>query len=122
MGEWAYFSADDPDYIDVPDYFTGFYAQANYHFWPEFLNDSLLGRGFEDPTFTLIGRVGGIWIDDDFDVNTGTNRETRYTIGFNYRPVESWVLKFEYQLNRLQNERLERGDDHGLIASVAMGF
>lgn len=122
VGEWAYFAADDPDYIQISDYFTGFYAQANYHFWPEFLDDTFLGRSFEDPTFTLIGRVGGVWIDDDFDVNTGTNREIRYTVGFNYRPVESWVAKFEYQLNRSENERLERGNDHGLVASVAMGF
>ena len=122
VGEWAYFSADDPDYMDVSDYFTGFYAQANYHFWPEFLDNTLLGRSFEDPTFTLVGRYGTIWIDDDFDVNTGTNEERRITLGLNYRPVESWVLKLEYQLNYLENERLERGDDHGFMASVAMGF
>jgi hypothetical protein len=36
--------------------------------------------------------------------------------------VESWVLKLEYQNNFSRNETLERGNNEGFIASVAMGF
>lgn len=127
VGEYAHFNVDEPDFTtgsstDVPKTFDGYRIQANYHFWPEFLNDTFLGRGFEDPTFTLVSRYGWAKIDDDSDATTGDNEESRYTLGFNYRPIESWVLKFEYQWSRTENEALERGDNDGFLMSVAMGF
>jgi hypothetical protein len=127
VGEYAMFDVDVPDFattgiLDVADKFEGYYLQANYHFWPEFLNDSFLGRGFDDPTFTLVGRYGWIKIDDDADSNAGDNEEERYTLGLNYRPVESWVFKMEYQWNDTEREALERGDRESILWSVAMGF
>lgn len=123
LGEFAYFDVDEPVDSDVANFFKGYYLQANYHFWPEFLNDSFLGRGFEDPTFTLVARQGWAKIDDDGDaVGSGDNEEERFTLGINYRPIESWVFKLEYQWNNTENETLERGDNNGIIVSTAMGF
>lgn len=124
LGEWAYFAADDfPGGIDTANYAQGMYVQANYHFWFDALNDTFLGRTFDNPTFTLVGRYGWVTIDDDFDAaSSKRNEEQRFTLGINYRPVESWVLKLEYQNNISALERLERGDDDGFIASIAMGF
>ncbi len=124
LGEYAYFEVDELGTLtsNQPDSIQGFYAQANYHFWPEFLDDTFLGKSFENPTFTLVGRYGWAEIQDDADANTGDNEEERFTLGFNYRPVESWVLKLEYQWNDAKNETLERGDNDGFMASVAMGF
>jgi hypothetical protein len=123
VGEYAYFHAHGPAAGgDIANLFQGFYVQANYHFWPEFLRDTFLGRGFEDPTFTFVNRFGWADIDDAGDASTGDNSELRYTVGFNYRPVESWVLKLEYQFNNNDNESLERGNRDGFISSIAMGF
>lgn len=123
VGEYAYFDVGEPTGGDVANFFKGYYAQANYHFWPEFLNNTFLGRDFEDPTLTLVTRYGWAKIDDDSDGSgSGDNEEKRFTLGLNYRPVESWVFKLEYQWNRTKNETLERGDSNGFIASVAMGF
>lgn len=120
LGEWALFDAGDGD---VADQFQGMYIQANYHFWFDFLNETFLGRTFDNPTFTLVSRYGYALIDDDTDFGTTKdNKEQRFTLGINYRPVESWVLKLEYQNNFTSQERLERGDSEGFIASVAMGF
>ncbi len=126
-GEYAYFKANEPDFAqsgitDIADEFEGYYVQANYHFWPEFLDDTFLGRSFDDPTFTLIGRYGWTEIDDDSDAGTGDNEEERFTLGINYRPVENWVTKLEYQWNDTENESLERGDNNGWFWSIAMGF
>lgn len=122
IGEVARFEADNSAGLNEAENFWGYYVQANYHFWPSFLDESILGKTFEDPTFTLIGRYGYIEIDDDHDANTGNNKEERFTVGLNYRPVESWVFKLEYQWNHNDGETLERGDNNGFIASVAMGF
>lgn len=122
--EYAYFDIDESptSSSDLANYFQGAYAQLNYHFWPEFLNETFLGRGFEDPTFTLIGRYDWAKIHDDGDSTTGENEERRYTFGMNYRPTESFVFKFEYQLNETENETLEAGDGDGFVSSMAFGF
>lgn len=122
LGEYAIFDVDEPAGSDVANDFTGYRIQGNYHFWPSFLNNTFLGRSFEDPVFTLVARYGRAKIDDDSDAGTGDNEEGRFTLGLNYRPVDSWVFKTEYQWNKTKNESLERGDNNGFIASIAMGF
>ncbi len=106
----------------VPRNLRGGYIQANYHFWFDSLNNTFLAKGFTSPTFTAIVRYGEAHIDDDGDVGTGDNEENRWTIGLNYRPVESFVFKFEYQFNNTKNETLERGDKDGFIASITAAF
>lgn len=122
LGEYANFDVDEPAGANVANTFEGYYLQANYHFWPAILNDTFLKTGFDDPTFTLVGRYDWAGINDDSDATLGDNEEERLTLGLNYRPVESWVLKFEYQWNETENETLERGNNNGFFSSVAMGF
>lgn len=126
VGEWARFKATEPEFVapnnDIADEFQGLRLQTNYHFWPEFLNNTFLSRSFEDPTFTLVTRYEWAKIDDDSDADVGDNEEERYILGLNYRPVESWVMKFEYIWSETDNEALEKGDNNGFIMSVAMGF
>ncbi len=122
--EYAYFDVEESPTLtsDVTNFFQGAYAQLNYHFWPKILNDTFLGRGFKDATFTLVGRYDWAFIGDDSDAGNLNNEEERYTLGFNYRPLDSFVFKFEYQWNDTSNEPLERGKDDGFVTSVAMGF
>jgi hypothetical protein len=57
------------------------------------------------------------------DVDGGkNNEEERWTVGMNYRPVEAYVFKFEYQFNSTENERIERGDNDGFLFSVTGAF
>ncbi len=118
VGEYAYFDVDEPAGSNVANSFQGYYLQANYHFWPEFLSNHFLGRGFDDPTLTLVGRYGFAEIDEGLE----NNGEDRVTLGLNYRPIESWVFKLEYQWNNTESASLEQGDNNGVVASVAMGF
>ena len=80
------------------------------------MKSSIIGRGFKNPHFTLIGRFGVV--DPDTSV-TNTNDNTQYTLGVNYRPTETVVYKLEYEMNSLNN-----GDtlDPKVYASVAVGF
>ena len=123
--EYAYFGVDETPTAasDVANYFQGAYAQLNYDFWPEFLNNTFFGKGFDHPTFTFVNRYDWAKIGDDSDtVGSGDNEEDRYTIGLNYRPLESFVVKFEYQFNHTKNETLEAGDNNGFVSSIALGF
>lgn len=125
IGEYALFDPEsglNKDGIPVPAFLKGFYIQTNYHFWPKLLNDTFLGRKFVSPTFTAVFRYNAIEIDDDGDVGSGDNRERGYTIGLNYRPVETFVMKLEYQINQTKNETLVHGDENGFIFSIAYAF
>lgn len=122
--EYAYFDVEESPTVtsDAANSFQGAYVQLNYHFWPRFLNDTFLGRGFQDPTLTLVSRYGWAKIHDDIDAGSGGNEEKRYTMGLNYRPTDSFVVKLEYQFNDTDNETLEAGNGDGFITSVALGF
>ena len=61
-------------------------------------------------------------IDSDGSLSEGANEEQRWTIGLNYRPVETFVFKFEYQFNDTENEALERGDRDGFLFSTTAAF
>ncbi|TAN62191.1 hypothetical protein EPN16_02115 [bacterium] len=134
VGDFAYWDFEDGalvdhdndsvagDEVSAPKYMRGFYIEPRYHFWPKFLNNTFLGRGFEDPMLTLVSRYDWVNIADDGDTGNGANKERRFTLGLNYRPIESWVFKLEYQRNASDNEVLERGDKDGVMASMAIGF
>lgn len=133
VGDFAYFDFEDGALVDddndnataalsAPKYMRGFYIEPRFHFWPSFLNNTFLGRGFKDPKFTLVSRYDWVNIGDDGDAGNGSNKESRFTLGLNYRPIESWVFKLEYQWNSADNEVLERGDKDGVMASMAIGF
>lgn len=121
INEYAYFDVNQTS-VDVANFFQGAYTQLNYKFWPKFLDYSFLGRGFKDPKLALVGRYDWALIGDDSDVGTGNNKEKRYTLGFNYRPIDNFVFKLEYQWNQTDNESLERGNNNGFLSSAAIGF
>ena len=49
----------------------------------------------------------------------GNVTEDRFTVGLNYRPIENYVIKTEYQIN---NGGIERKSWNGFIASIAWLF
>ncbi len=127
LGECAFFDLEhggvESDGTTLaPGNLSGIYVQTNYHFWFDFLDNTFLGRKFDDPTFTASLRYGKARIDDDGDIGTGTNKEERLTMGLNYRPIETWVFKMSYQINSSRNEVLERGDNDGVIFSISAAF
>lgn len=92
----------------------GFWFDAKYHWRPEWLRKSFLGRGFEDPQLIPIVRFERVWLDRNieelaFDAGVITDFETanlsqdRITIGFNYRPT----LQFGFQMAYERNNRRE---------------
>lgn len=127
LGEYAHFGLDkggvETDGVTaVPSALHGGYVQGNYRFWFDALNKTFLGRAFSHPTFTASLRYDWAHIDDDGDTDTGANREHRWTLGLNYRPVETWAFKLEYQFNDGHHEPLEHGDNDGFLASVTAAF
>jgi len=112
--EYAYF------YIrghSAPSSLYGYYGQINYHFWFTSLNQTFLGQSFNNPTFTAIVRYDHAQIDTT--AGSGNLRQDRYTAGLNYRPVEEYVIKTEFQVN---DGGIGRKNWEGFLASIAWLF
>jgi hypothetical protein len=114
-GEYAHF---DVQGSTAPSRLWGYYGQLTYRFWPSALNDSILGRHFNNPTFALVALYGYSQIDTTAS-STGKLIGQQYIVGFNYRPVEDYVFKAEYQINHGQ---LGQNSADGFITSIAWIF
>ena len=102
-------AAIDPGYVEgfaasspantrdaVPTGMWGFYAQANYHIridplwatFPDWLQESV---------FTAVVRYEGK--DTDTNRLSAEGDQRRLTLGLNFRPVEPFVVKTDFQIN-----------------------
>jgi len=137
-GEYSMFNLEDGEVedheigdIEAPEDLYGYYIEGNYHFWPSFLKNSFLTKQFPNSVLTASLRYGMAHRDDDGDDDEGEavgdrsdpdNEEKRFSIGLNYRPVESWVWTTEYLFNNTDNEALVFGDADGFIFSISGHF
>ncbi|MBI4600861.1 MAG: hypothetical protein HY721_02770 [Planctomycetes bacterium] len=120
LGEGAYAFVERNGFAKaqgVADDLWGYYGQVNYHFLPEYFlpeGTKLTTALFPQSTFTLVGR----WDQVDLD----GNRRQRWTVGLNFRPVESTVVKLDYQFNRGTGKASDSADDDALLVSLASYF
>lgn len=96
----------------------GGYVELAYHFFPEFLRDSLIARGFDNPVFTLIGRAETL--DFDNPGNQDINDKNVYSIGLNYRPIEQMAFKVSYDFVDQKGPGVQSADRFG--AGLVLGF
>lgn len=95
---------------------NGWYAQANWHFEPDFLEgwrrDGLVDR---DAHFTFVTRYD--------DVKLDTYSMQRTTFGLNFRPnAHDTVYKLDLQLNDDSGSAAGSNDDNAVVFSVATYF
>ena len=122
----------------------GYWIEARYSFWPQFLNRTPLGSYFDDPRLIAVFRPEQVWfhdlvseIDYSNSVLTGIESESTYlnrlTWGLAYRPVPSVVfqLAFEWtfaengtELSAVTNYLPSNGEDHceAVLLGAAFGF
>jgi hypothetical protein len=105
----------------VPAYLRGGFIEGRYRFWPQWLTGSWLARGFDDPKFAALLRI---------EQSTVANRlgpairESRLSIGMNFRPIPTVAFKAEYlfNFNRATDQPLVFGDNNGLFLSATGAF
>jgi hypothetical protein len=111
----------------------GYYADLKYHFWPKFLDGTVLARGFENPQLVLVGRAETVvWqdvvekaeIEDGLAILDRQDRiQDRYTLALAYRPVPEWVfsLAWEYSFAKKGNGLLFPDTGHDSLSSWLAG-
>lgn len=95
----------------VPEDLWGFYVQANYHFFPEFLRE-MLPADLQESTLTASLRYD--LVDTDM-AHININDRDIMVAGLNYRPIEAFVFKNEIQ--RRDSKRSRR--EYFYVSSVA---
>jgi hypothetical protein len=86
----------------------GYWLDLRYRFFPDFLRDTVLARGFDNPQFIVTLRGEQVWLNGlvreiDFasGVLTGIERDTRWvdraTLGLAYRPVPLVVFQAAFE-------------------------
>ena len=117
----------------------GFWTDAKYHWRPDFLKKTFLGRGFEDPVLIPIVRYEHIWLKDlvtdlsfDQGILTELDQENRsqdrLTVGISYRPVPSFAFQLAYEHNqrrsgsRLIYPAVPLKSTNGLLVGMSFGF
>lgn len=89
----------------------GFWIEARYRFWPAAWQNSVLGKGFENPRLTPVLRYERVMLKDAIDevaIEGGaiargdrqTLRQERTTIGLSYRPMPTIVFSVMVEHNR----------------------
>ncbi len=117
IGEYVHFDLKGAT-TSIPSDLRGAYVQGNFHFWFDALNQTILGKRYETPTFTAMLRYGHAKIT----VAPTNNEETRWTVGLNYRPDERFVAKLAYQWNNTENTAIAHGNNDGLLFSITSTF
>ena len=98
----------------IPERMLGGYLELRAHVLQKQLKSWI--PSLRSPVITVFGRVGHV--DTDRANKYITNR---VMVGFNFRPIESTVYKFEYQIEEYDKP----SDDSSVgtfLASVAVGF
>lgn len=97
---------------------SGAYGELAWHFFPEFLRETFFGRDFDDPKFTLLGRVENL----DFDTfgNDDLLDRNYYTVGLNYRPIENMAVKLSYDWEDRKEQGAPNSNRFG--AGMVLGF
>ena len=89
----------------------GYWVDFRYRFWPEFLNNTILGRRFSNPQLVSTLRWEQVWFNDlikemDFisgaltDLSKESRLLNRLTLGLAYRPVPSVAFQLAYEYTR----------------------
>lgn len=101
----------------IPGSMDGYYLEGRYRFFPEMLHNTFLGRGggFPQATMTFVTRYG---TSDANKAASGATDRDEWVWGLNYRPIQTFVTKLEYQ--RLGDP--VGGPKDAIWSSVAVGF
>lgn len=92
--------------------------EAAYHFFPNFLRDSFIASGFDNPTFTALARYEQLNYDEP---SGATSLDESYTsVGFNYRPIEQVAYKFSYDIENRDASSATEQNRFG--AGMVIGF
>lgn len=100
----------------------GWYARATLDFATRWLRSGQHGKLFPEARLSLVGQVEQVDLAGPIEGTWEENSEKRLTLGLNYRPASSWVLKLDREWRRAPNRALVFGEEEAWLASIGFVF
>jgi len=100
----------------------GWYVRAALDFATRWLRSGRHGELFPEARLSLVGQVERVDLAGPLDGQWEENSEKRLTLGLNYRPASSWVLKLDREWRRAPDRALVFGDEEAYLASIGFVF
>ena len=100
----------------------GWYVRAALDIFTRLLRGGGHGELFPEARLSLVGQVERIDLAGPLEGGWESNSEKRLTLGLNYRPATSWVLKIDHEWRRAPNRALVFGEEEAWLASIGFVF
>ncbi len=100
----------------------GWYVRATLDFATRWLRSGRHGALFPESRLSLVGQVERVDLAGPLEGGWEENQEERLTLGLNYRPASSWVLKLDREWRRAADRALVYGDEEAFLASIGFVF
>ncbi len=100
----------------------GWYVRSTLDLATRWLRSGRHGEAFPEARLSLVGQVERIDLAGPLDGGWEDNSEKRLTLGLNYRPTTSWVLKLDREWRRAPDRALVFGDEEAWLASFGFVF
>jgi len=102
--------------------FDGWYVRATVDFATRWLRSGRHGELFPEARLSLVGQTEEVDLAGPLSGSWEENSEKRLTLGLNYRPSPSWVLKINREWRRAPQRALVFGDEEAWLASLGFVF
>lgn len=100
----------------------GWYVRATLDFLTRLLRSGRHGELFPEARLSLVGQAERVDLAGPLAGGWEENSEKRLTLGLNYRPASSWVLKLNREWRRAPNRALVFGEEEAWLASIGFVF
>lgn len=119
-GEYDRFAARQPGGRTAD--LAGWYVRASVDVGNQLVRRGAHGKLFPEARLSLVGQYDRIDLTGPLAERWETNRESRWTLGLNYRPAHAWVLKVDREWRRAPARALVYGEEDALLVSIGFIF
>jgi len=119
-GEFDHFAAGQAVGPDAR--LEGWYVRAALDLFTRLLRSGRHGELFPEARVSLVGQVERVDLAGPLEGTWEENSEERLTLGLNYRPASSWVLKLDREWRRAPDRALVFGDEEAWLGSIGFVF
>ena len=100
----------------------GWYVRAALDVFTRLAAQRTARRALSGGAALLVGQVERVDLAGPLEGTWEENSEERLTLGLNYRPASSWVLKLDREWRRAADRALVFGDEEAWLASIGFVF
>ena len=101
---------------------AGWYVRTSFDLAERALRRGRHGQAFPEARLSLVGQYDEVDLAGPLAGGWEENRESRWTLGLNYRPAHAWVVKLDREWRRAAARTLVFGEEDAFLLSIGFIF